>query len=168
MIPSEGYSLCYYSFYAFKQVMTESFAQHESVTTCVRLRDPINFYENYNKDKVHRWPGLTEKVGNDYFVKLTGYFKAAATGVYAFQLNNTNHASLVIDDKEWLSVGTLGQSYSNRSVNGTLEEGMHLLSVYYSYSDLESALHVQWKREQGEWQTLDASTLCFGSVDRSL
>ena len=166
MIPSKGYSLCYYGFYAYKLVMTELFAQRESVTKCVRLTEPIDFYENYQKDKIHRWPGLTEEVGNDYYVKISGYFRAKMEGQYTFQLNITNYASLVIDNEEWISVGTLGQSYSHRNATRTLQAGLHLLSVYYSYSDLESALRIEWRRDMEEWQVLNANSLLFGCDDR--
>ena len=144
--------------------MTENFAQHESVTKCVRLTEPIDFYENYNKEKVHHWPGLTDDVGSDYFVKLTGYFKAAKTGQYTFRFNITNYASLVIDDEEWMTLGAVGQSFVHQNVTRTLEKGMHLLAIYYTYTDLESALHVEWRRDQGEWQTLSASALYFGGI----
>lgn len=165
-IPSDGYSLCYYGFYNYQIVMTENFAQHESVTKCVRLTEPINFYENYNKEKVHRWPGMTNDMSSDYFVKLTGYFKAEKTGQYTFRLNITNHASLTIDDEEWISLGEIGKSFVHQNVTRTLEKGIHLLTIYYSYADLESALHVEWRRDMGEWQTLSASSLYFGGMNK--
>ena len=109
---------------------------------------------------------MTNDMSSDYFVKLTGYFKAEKTGQYTFRLNITNHASLTIDDEEWISLGEIGKSFVHQNVTRTLEKGIHLLTIYYSYADLESALHVEWRRDMGEWQTLSASSLYFGGMNK--
>ena len=161
-MPNEGYSLCYINYHAWKTPADELFFERENADHCVRIVQSIDFFENYNKEKVHHWLGLTVDFKSGFLAKLTGYLRVARLGNYEFRVNATNTASMSIDNEPVVTVGSISGSYHMANVSRTLEEGFHLISVYYTYSSGSAALKIEWRLEGQNWATLDGGSLWFG------
>mgnify|MGYP003262740050 CR=1 FL=1 len=129
----------------------------------MRVAQSVDFYENYGKEKVHHWPGLTDDFRSGFIAKLTGYLKVSRSGSYEFRVNATNSVTLAIDNELVITAGSIGGSYRLSNVSRTLEEGFHLVSIYYTFSSLDAALKVEWRLEGQNWSTLDGGSLWFGS-----